>query len=38
MGDTYGNSNTGGNGATGGREKSTLASKMPPIGTTPVKR
>ncbi len=38
LGDTYGNSNTGGNGATGGRDKSTLQSSMPPIGTTPVKR
>lgn len=38
LGDTYANTTTGGNGATGGRDKSTLASKMPPIGTTPTKR
>jgi DNA modification methylase len=38
LGDTYANNGTGGNGATGGRDKSTLASKMPPIGTTPVKK
>lgn len=38
MGDSYANNGTGGNGATGGRDKSTLQSKMPPIGTTPVKK
>lgn len=38
MGDTYASSGTGGNGATGGRDKSTLASTMPPIGTVPVHR
>lgn len=38
LGDTYANNGTGGNGATGGRDKSTLQSAMPPIGTTPVKR
>lgn len=38
LGDTYVNTGTGGNGATGGRDKSTLQSKMPPVGTTPVKR
>jgi len=38
IGDSYGNTSTGGNGYTGGRDKSTLASKMPPIGTTPVKK
>src|ERR1700679_1595661 len=38
MGDSYAHSSTGGNGATGGRDKSTLASKMPPINTTPVKK
>jgi site-specific DNA-methyltransferase (adenine-specific) len=38
IGDSYSNPTTGGNGATGGRDKSTLASKMPPIGTTPTKK
>jgi DNA modification methylase len=38
LGDSYANSGTGGNGATGGRDKSTLQSSMPPVGTTPVKR
>lgn len=38
LGDSYANAGTGGNGATGGRDKSTLQSKMPPIGTTPVKK
>lgn len=38
IGDSYANYGTGGNGATGGRDKSTLQSQMPPIGTTPVKR
>lgn len=36
LGDSYANSSTGGNGATGGRDKSTLSSSMPPCGTTPV--
>lgn len=36
LGDSYSNAGTGGNGATGGRDKSTLRSQMPPIGTTPV--
>ena len=38
LGDSYANNGTGGNGATGGRDKSTLQSSMPPIGTTPVKK
>lgn len=38
LGDSYANNGTGGNGATGGRDKSTLQSQMPPIGTTPVMR
>lgn len=38
LGDSYANNGTGGNGATGGRDKSTLQSQMPPIGTTPVKK
>jgi DNA modification methylase len=38
LGDTFANNGTGGNGSTGGRDKSTLNSKMPPIGTTPVKK
>jgi DNA modification methylase len=36
LGDSYANNGTGGNGATGGRDKSTLQSQMPPMGTTPV--
>lgn len=38
LGDSYANSGTGGQGATGGLDKSTLQSKMPPPGTTPVKK
>jgi DNA modification methylase len=38
LGDSYANNGTGGNGATGGRDKSTLQSAMPPIGTTPIKK
>lgn len=38
MGDSYAHPNTGGHGATGGRDKSTLASQLPPINTTPVKK
>ena len=38
LGDTYANTGTGGNGATGGLDKSTLSGHMPPVGTTPVKR
>jgi DNA modification methylase len=38
LGDSYANNGTGGNGATGGRDKSTPQSAMPPIGTTPVKK
>lgn len=38
LGDTYANNGTGGNGATGGRDKSTLQSPMSPVGTTPVHR
>ncbi len=38
LGDSYAHPNTGGNGATGGRDKSTLASRMPPKGTTPIKK
>ncbi len=38
LGDSYNNHQTGGNGATGGRDKSTLSSAMPPIDTTPVKK
>lgn len=36
--DSYNNSQTGGNGATGGRDKSTLASEMAPMFTTPTKK
>lgn len=38
MGDSYANTGTGGNGATGGLDKSTLRSPGPPPGTTPVKK
>lgn len=38
LGDSYNNASTRGNGATGGRDKSTLASRMPPVGTTPTKK
>jgi len=38
MGDTYYNAGTGGHGATGGRDKSTLAGPLPPEGTVPVNR
>ena len=38
LGDSYANNGTGGNGATGGRDKSTLQSPMPPVGTTPVQK
>ena len=38
IGDAYANTCTGGNGATGGRDKSTLQSQMPPMGTTPTKK
>lgn len=38
LGDIYNHRTTGGNGATGGLDKSTLASKMPPENTTPTKR
>ena len=38
LGDSYAHPNTGGNGATGGDDKSTLQSKMPPHNTTPVKK
>ena len=38
LGDSYAHPNTGGNGATGGRGKSTLQSSMPPINTTPTKK
>jgi DNA modification methylase len=38
LGDSYANYGSGGNGATGGLDKSTLASPMPPINTTPVKK
>ena len=37
LGDSYANPTNGGNGATGGRDKSTLAAAMPPIGTTVVR-
>jgi hypothetical protein len=38
LGDSYAHPNTGGHGATGGRDKSTLQGKMPLINTTPVKK
>lgn len=38
LGDTYNHKTSGGNGATGGRDKSTLSSKMPPLNTVPTKR
>lgn len=37
LGDAYANPTNGGNGASGGRDKSALASAMPPIGTTVVR-
>jgi DNA modification methylase len=37
MGDSYANPTNGGNGSTGGRDKTTLASAMPPAGTTVVR-
>lgn len=38
IGDSYAHNRTGGNGATGGLDKSTLSSSMPPTGTTPIKK
>lgn len=38
MGDGYNNAGTGGNGATGGLDKSTLASPSGPVGMTPTKK
>lgn len=38
LGDSYAHGRTGGNGATGGRDKSSLSSPMPPTGTTPVRK
>lgn len=38
IGDTYANTTTGGQGLTGGIDKSTLSSTMQPAGTTPTKR
>lgn len=38
LGDSYANTGTGGNGATGGRDKSTLSGQMPPMGTTPINK
>ena len=38
LGDSYNHKSSGGHSATGGREKSTLASKLPPINTTPTKK
>ena len=38
IGDSYANNGSGGQGATGGRDKSTLASPMPPVGSTPVNK
>lgn len=38
LGDTYASPGSGGHGATGGRDKSTLRGKLPPAGTAPVKR
>lgn len=35
LGDSYANNGCGGQGATGGLDKSTLAGSMPPVGTTP---
>ena len=37
-GDAYSNSSTGGHGAGGGRDKSTLTGRMPPVNTTPLKK
>lgn len=37
LGDSYANPTNGGNGATGGRDRSTLAAPMPPRGTTVVR-
>lgn len=38
LGDSYNNRNSGGHGSTGGRDKSTLRSQPPPIGTTPTRK
>lgn len=38
LGDSYNNATSGGNGATGGLDKSTLSSGMPPVNTTPTKK
>ena len=38
LGDTYSNTTSGGQGATGGGKSSTLMSTMPPKNTTPTKR
>lgn len=35
LGDSYAHYGTGGHGATGGRDKSTLAGELPPAGTAP---
>lgn len=35
LGDSYAHYGTGGHGATGGRDKSTLAGNLPPAGTSP---
>jgi DNA modification methylase len=38
LGDSWNNKTTGGNGKTGGLDKSTLVGKNPPKGTTPIKK
>ncbi|GAG90768.1 unnamed protein product, partial [marine sediment metagenome] len=38
LGDSFANTGTGGHGATGGRDKSTLASSLPPMEVCPTKR
>lgn len=38
IGDSYASNGSGGHGATGGRDKSTLAGKLPPLGNAPTKK
>lgn len=38
LGDSYNNRTSGGPGATGGADKSTLAGRAPPVGSAPTKR
>ena len=38
LGDSYASNSSGGHGATGGREKSTLNGNLPPVGSCPVSK